>query len=124
MAETTVLYVDDDPANRHLLVRLFGRKRPDDRVLVAATGGEALEMADQNDFDLVLLDLTLPDLSGEEVLKTLKAEHQMPVVIISGHDDPVTKERLAAAGAAGYLAKPFDATQLFTLVEETLAEQP
>lgn len=115
-----VLYIDDDDMNRHLMTRLFGRKRPGDRLLVAASGGEGLEQARGTKVDLVLLDLTLPDMDGEEVLDALKAEHGMPVAILSGHADGETSNRLTERGADAYVTKPFDAGELFELIEGLL----
>jgi len=116
----TILYIDDDAANRHLMTRLFGRKMPGDHLVVAATGREGLEHVPGDGIDMVLLDLTLPDMSGEEVLQTLKEAHEIPVVILSGHDDPETRRRLTERGADAYVTKPFDANELFSLIEGLL----
>lgn len=117
----SVLFVDDDQLNRHLMARLFRKHRPDDRLLVAASGDDALAQARANDVDLVLLDLTLPGISGEEVLRILKTEASMPVVILTGHVDPGIERRLTDLGAAAYVAKPFDAKELFALIGRLLS---
>ena len=117
-----VLYIDDDAANRHLMARLFTRKLPDHQLTLAATGEEGLQQAESDDIAVVLLDLTLPDMSGEEVLQTLKARHELPVVILSGHDDPATRRRLTEEGADAYITKPFDANELFRVIGSLLGE--
>lgn len=70
--------------------------------------------------DLVLLDLTLPDMSGEEVLLTVRPERSIPVVIISGHDGPATADHLHDLGVSAYVTKPFEAEDLFSLIEGLL----
>lgn len=120
-AGRVVMYVDDDAANRHLMTRVFTSKRPAHRLLVATTAAEALEEANANAIDLILLDLNLPDMSGSEVLQIVKKRYAMPVVILSGHSDPETRERLIAAGADSYVTKPFDVAELLALIDRLLA---
>ena len=116
-----ILCVDDDEPNRRLVVRLFERYRPHDRVTGVSSAAEAIERARDEPPDLVLLDLTLGDVAGDEVLRTLKAEMDVPVIIVSGHADLGTRKRLLDAGADGYIAKPVDVDQLFRTVSSLIA---
>jgi CheY-like chemotaxis protein len=115
----TVLYVEDNVSNVRLVEHVLAR-RPEVRLLVAMAGGVGVELAKEHQPDLVLLDMNLPDLSGEVVLQRLRAEPRtrgIPVVIISADATPGQVERLLAAGAADYLTKPFDVAHLLGLVD-------
>jgi CheY-like chemotaxis protein len=88
-------------------------------VHTAPDGRTGLELATQLQPDIVLLDLNLTDMSGEALLRQLRADSRtrsIPVVIVSGDTAPGTIGRLADLGVAGYLTKPFAAAQLSELV--------
>lgn len=116
----TILFVDDDAQNRHLMTRLFQKRRPDDRVLTVASADEAIETARTEIPDLVLLDLNLHGASGEDVLKVLRSESSIPVVMVTGDVDPDIQRRLREQGANDVVLKPFDADALFALIESLL----
>jgi CheY-like chemotaxis protein len=114
-----VLYIDDDEDNIFLLQRLFIRSCPDIQLHTAVTGHDGIRAAIGHQPDLILLDNRLSDTSGEQVLRQLAATPAtaaIPVVILSGDSNPVTVNALLAAGAADFLAKPFEAHQLMTIV--------
>lgn len=91
-------------------------------VALAATAAEALARLVAHDPDLVLLDLNLPDLPGLELLDRLRAQWpKVPVVIISGTDDPILAQSALARGAADYVTKPFPLDRLREVVEGVLA---
>jgi signal transduction histidine kinase/ActR/RegA family two-component response regulator len=104
----TVLYVEDHASNVALVERLLARR--DDYELVTATSGRAgLKLATTVRPDLVLLDLDLPDVSGEDVLADLRADPAtaaIPVVVVSADATARRQERLVQAGAAAYIVKP------------------
>lgn len=116
-----VLHVDDDEANRQLMAKLFARYRPGDELLSASCGRDAIDLARQNRARLILLDLSLPDISGEDVLRTLRLESAVPVVVLSGHADEMTRRRLTDLGADGYVTKPFAIAELREVVDSFLA---
>lgn len=119
-----ILCVDDDPANRKLLERIISR-RSDLRFAIAADASEALEIAKAQRPDILLLDRNLPDMSGDEVLDLLRADpntSDLPVVFVSGDALPDNIERALAAGADGYLTKPFAVQDLFNIIDRLLAE--
>jgi class 3 adenylate cyclase len=108
-----VLVVDDNAANRSVLERRL--LRDGHQVVTAENGVVALELALANEFDLILLDLIMPGMSGFEVLRRLKAaEHtsHIPVVVISALDELDSAVRCIEAGAEDYLTKPFNPTLL------------
>ncbi|MGH9152780.1 MAG: ATP-binding response regulator, partial [Acidimicrobiales bacterium] len=117
----TVLYVEDNLSNVRLVERVVAR-RPGVRLLVAMQGGLAVDLAREHRPGLVLLDLHLPDMSGEEVLRRLRADRRTaatPVVVLSADATAGEVERLRARGAADYLTKPFDVARLLALIDGT-----
>ncbi len=104
-----ILVVDDIEANRDLLSRRLSREGHD--VAVAGGGIEALEKLQRQEFDLVLLDLMMPDMNGFEVLARMKEDdvlRDIPAIMISAIDEMDTVVRCIEAGADDYLPKPFD----------------
>ena len=114
VAETgKILVVDDLESNRDVLSRRLARDGH--RVEVASGGREALRRIASEDFDLVLLDLMMPDMNGFEVLTRLKADerlHETPVIMVSALDEMDSVVRCIEAGAEDYLPKPFNPTLL------------
>lgn len=104
-----ILVVDDNASNRDVLERRL--VRDGHQILTAATGTSALELVGRETFDLILLDLIMPEMSGFEVLRRLKAaEHtsHIPVIVISALDELDSVVRCIEAGAEDYLTKPFN----------------
>jgi class 3 adenylate cyclase len=116
-----VLVVDDNEPNRDLLARRLARDGH--QVELAADGYEALAAVAARPFDLVLLDLMMPGISGYEVLGRLKADErtrEIPVIMISALDEMDTIVRCIEAGAIDYLSKPFDPTLLRARIGSSL----
>jgi len=121
----TVLYVEDMVENVRLVEQILAR-RPSVTLLPAMLAGVALDLARQHHPDLVLLDLHLPDLPGEEVLARLRADpgtSGIPVIVLSADATQDHIDRLRAAGADAYLTKPISVRALLQTVDETLGEQ-
>ena len=115
---TSVLYIEDNPSNVRLVEKIFALGS-DLSLSVAREGAAGLATARELRPDLILLDLHLPDMSGEQVLSALLADPDMantPVIIVSADASPIQAKRLQAAGAVGYLTKPFDVDQLLVAV--------
>jgi adenylate cyclase len=108
-----ILVVDDNSSNRDLL---FRRLSHDGHYVVRAESGRrALKVLAVDEFDLILLDLLMPDLNGFEVLQRLKADERLrdiPVIMISGLQETDSVIRCIEAGAEDYLPKPFNAVLL------------
>lgn len=121
-ASATVLYIEDNAPNFILIEQVFA-KRPAIGILPATTGRRGLELARQYRPTLVLLDVHLPDMSGEEVLEQLQADwrtKEAPVIVISADATAAQRERLLAAGARDYLTKPLDVRQFLEIADEVL----
>ncbi|NEP06037.1 MAG: response regulator [Okeania sp. SIO2G4] len=104
-----ILVVDDNQVNRELLVRRLKRERH--LVTAAINGFQALEIIQSQPFDLVLLDIMMPQMNGYEVLETLKSDPKLrhiPVIMISAVDDIDSIVRCIELGAEDYLSKPFN----------------
>ncbi|MEA3210295.1 MAG: hypothetical protein QOE70_3352 [Chthoniobacter sp.] len=115
----TLLYIEDNLSNLRLVERILAR-RPKVTLLSAMQGSIGLELARQHQPDLVLIDLHLPDLQGDEILRQLRADprtEQMPIVMISADATATQIERLRAAGANDYLTKPIDVRKFLALVD-------
>lgn len=116
-----ILVVDDIESNRDLLAR---RLQQDGHTTVCAAGGfEALELLSKSDFDLVLLDLMMPDINGYQVLIKIRADNQLrniPVIMISALEEDDSVIRCIEAGAMDYLQKPFNPTLLKARINSAL----
>jgi two-component system KDP operon response regulator KdpE len=110
-----VLLVEDEAPMRRFLRSFLSRSAY--RLSEAATGEEALVVAGENPPDLVLLDLGLPDMDGQDVLRRLREWLQSPIIVVSVRDQD--KQKIAALnhGADDYLTKPFSTGELLARIE-------
>ncbi len=109
-----LLVVDDNDDNRYTLTRRLKRQGYDN-VATAEHGRQALELMAARRFDLVLLDVMMPEMDGLEVLETMKSDPALrciPVVMISALDELDSVARCVELGAEDYLTKPFNPTHL------------
>jgi CheY-like chemotaxis protein len=118
-ARTRVLVVDDDEAVRKVSVRALQHKGFE--ATAVATGEEALAMLGQGTFDCMILDLTMPELSGTETLTQVRRSHPvLPVLLASGYQERSVETLLAEDRHLGFVAKPFTPTQLAAQVGDVL----
>jgi CheY-like chemotaxis protein len=125
-ARPTVLYIEDNLANLKLVERVF-EQRTEVNIIPALQGRLGLELAREHHPSLILLDLHLPDMQGDEVLQRLRDDPQTattPVVILSADATPGQIQRLLTAGASAYLTKPLNVRELLRTVDELLGQQP
>ncbi len=118
----TILLVEDNETIRHAFSILL--EDSGYRVLQAGTGEQALGVAKRDQPDLVLMDLGLPDLSGLEVTRRLKADPDTRgsvVVALTGRALETDQAECLAAGCAGYIAKPIDSENLLRTLPDYLA---
>jgi signal transduction histidine kinase len=111
--EGCLLVVDDDEGNRDVLSQRL--KKQGYAVECAKDGRQALEMLESTPYDLVLLDIMMPEMDGYEVLQRLKSDERlrhMPVIMISALSEMESVARCIEMGAEDYLNKPFNATLL------------
>lgn len=117
-----VLYIEDNLSNLRLIERIL-EHCPGVCLITAMQGQLGLDLAEIHAPDWVLLDLHLPDIPGEEVLKRLRANPRtqaIPVTVLSADATAPQIRRLLSAGARDYLTKPVDVRQLLRLLEQTL----
>jgi excisionase family DNA binding protein len=115
--QPTVLVIDDDPALQQLF-KQFLKKAGFGRIVVG-TGSEAIQFAEKQKFDLVFLDLKLPDISGDELYKKLKSLHpDLPIVIITGYPDSEILSKILASGPVTVIQKPIEFEQLNRTVRQ------
>jgi two-component system KDP operon response regulator KdpE len=111
---TTVLVVDDDPAIQRTLA--IGLRARGYDVLPARDGRTAVEACHEDGPDVVLLDLGLPDLSGVEVLRAIRARSAVPVIVLSARHGSDDKVEALDVGADDYVTKPFGMAELLARV--------
>ena len=119
---TTILVVEDDPALR-LALRTMIRSHDFD-VVDVANGEDAVEVASQGEVDLVVLDLGLPDIDGFEVLRRVRTFSDLPVIVLTVHQEQADKIRALDTGADDYVTKPFDTEELLARVRAALRRAP
>jgi PAS domain S-box-containing protein len=120
----TVLCIEDNLSNLQLVEHIL-RHRPGVELISAMRPQLGLDLAAEHQPDLVLLDLGLPDMPGEEVLRSLRTGSKtadLPVVILSADARPGLSTRLLEQGARSFLTKPLDAKELLALVDTMAAD--
>jgi CheY-like chemotaxis protein len=120
-----VLYIEDNLANLKLVQNLV-RHRNGVKIIPAMQGRLGLELARDHHPALVLLDLHLPDIGGEQVLQELRTDpttSSIPVVILSADATPGQVQQLLSAGASAYLTKPFDVRELLRLFDDVAPDR-
>jgi CheY-like chemotaxis protein len=119
-----VLIVDDNEINRDMLSRRLHRKDFD--LSMATSGKDVLKMVKTNFYDLILLDIMMPEIDGYTVLKYLKEDPQLcniSVIMISGLDEMDSVMKCMEIGADDYLTKPFDPEMLKAAIDRCLADK-
>jgi class 3 adenylate cyclase/CheY-like chemotaxis protein len=119
-----ILIVDDNDDNRYTL-QLLLESDGHERITSASGGNEAIALLDKTRFDLVLLDMMMPDLNGDEVLKIIKGKpdtRDIPVVMISADSDTEKVSKCIELGAEDYLPKPFNPTILRARIAAALRQ--
>ena len=118
----TILIVDDTPANLTLLAGLL---QPTYAVKIATRGANAIKLVMEQPPALILLDIEMPDMSGYEVCRDLKANphtHAIPVIFLTSKLDPASEEQGLAAGAVDYITRPISPPILLSRVRAHLAD--
>jgi len=117
----TILIVDDEPEMVEFLEILLGHR--DYHTLAAYSGQECLQHARQRSPDLILLDLFLVDADGLDILRQLRegdTTAHIPVLVVSGRDEPQAKRDSMEAGAEAFLLKPYHPQSLLDKIETYL----
>jgi DNA-binding NarL/FixJ family response regulator len=119
-----VLIVDDHPMMRQGLAQLIDNEIDLEVVAEADTGGEGLDIVVEQKLDLAVLDISLPDRNGLELIKDIRSvKPELPVLIISMHDEALYAERVLRAGARGYIMKQEGGNKLLQAIRQVLTGQ-
>jgi two-component system, chemotaxis family, chemotaxis protein CheY len=120
---TEILVVDDSKVMRDMIVACL-RAIPDTSFVHASSGLEAIERLSLAQFDLMVLDLNMPDIGGVEVLEFVRGQdtlRALPVLIVTTRGDDQSREQVLKAGATSFLAKPFTPDSIIAEVRAILA---
>ncbi len=118
MGRATILVVDDEPKIRNTVRAFLEQDRY--AVLVAGSGGEAIEVTNRLKPDLVVLDLMLPDLPGEEVARSLRTVSEVPIIMLTAKAEEADRVAGLRLGADDYVVKPFSPLELVARVDAVL----
>jgi two-component system, sensor histidine kinase len=111
-----VLLAEDVRANQQIVVRTLQKRGH--AVDVASNGGEALKLASQSNYDVILMDVQMPDMDGFQATTAIRASgSQVPIIALTAHAMVGDRQRCLAAGMDDYLAKPLDLVRLVQVVE-------
>lgn len=116
-----ILHIEDNPSNRKL-VELVVARRPELTLVEAVDGETGLELARALRPILILLDLRLPGIGGEDVLRRLRSDPataDLRVIVLSAEAHPLETSRLLELGADGYVTKPVDVEDLLDVLDTT-----
>ncbi|MGF6753019.1 response regulator transcription factor RqpR [Paraburkholderia sp. GAS334] len=122
MKSLRILLVDDHAVVRQGVRQLLLDRGIASEVAEAETGGEALAVVSKHAFDIILLDISLSDMNGVEVLKRIKRKvPRVPVMMFSMYREDQYAVRALKAGASGYLSKAVDAAQMIAAIQQVAA---
>jgi CheY-like chemotaxis protein len=112
------LCIDDEPLIRDLLRVMLSTNGYE--VVVAGTGEEALSISADDSFDIILLDLRLPDISGIDICARIRENSAVPIIMMSGQTDSQTRAKALDAGSDDFVTKPFDRDMLLAKMRSLL----
>ena len=118
----TILIADDEEDARTIICMRLAKDR-DVRIVEATNGREALALAKEEHPDLVVLDWTMPGMSGLEVMQAFRGDPAMadiPVIMTTGRDDPAERAQARALRVCAYIVKPFDPADLMAKIQAAL----
>jgi two-component system response regulator RegX3 len=115
---TSILIVEDESSFSEALSFLLGKEGYD--VDIAETGTEAIKKFNEKGADLVLLDLMIPEVSGVEVCKAIRATSQVPIIMLTAKDSEIDKVVGLELGADDYVTKPYSSRELMARIKAVL----
>lgn len=113
-----VLVVEDEESYRDSLRHIF--EREGFRVTLAETGKQGIDAFERHGADIVLLDLMLPEVSGTEVFRTIRAQSTVPIIMVTARDDQIDRIIGLELGADDYVTKPYSGRELVARVRNVL----
>src|SRR5579859_7973081 len=120
MSDETVLVIDDEPQIRRVVRNALKDQGEGTRTIEAATGAEGIDMAAAERPALIVLDLGLPDMKGEDVVREIRGWSTAPIIILSARHSEREKVALLDAGADDYVTKPFSTVEFQARVRAQL----
>ena len=118
-----ILLVEDNLMNQKVV--MFNLKKLNCEILAAVTGSQAIDLFKNNTFDLVLMDIMLPEMDGYEITGVIRkiekesnVEKPVPIIALTANTYDNDKEKCFNAGMNDYLSKPFNARQLIDIIEK------
>ena len=118
-----ILIVDDEPAVRDLLSEIV--TTCEDEALTVGSAREAISMLARERISLILLDLAMPEITGDQFLSFIRKKgFKTPVVVVSAHVDEEVEARLKEAGISGIVHKPFEVAEVIDEMEKALYVEP
>ncbi|EKD35060.1 MAG: hypothetical protein ACD_75C02074G0003 [uncultured bacterium] len=117
--EKSILVVEDSPTSRKVISMVIAKRGY--TVNEAATGAVAIRKARERTPDLILLDATLPDMTGYDILHRFKNDVRLknvPIVMLTAKNNPVDRQKGLQGGSVAYLTKPFDPEKLLAVIDE------
>lgn len=121
MVNKSILIVEDDLDNQELLKEIIDFSMPDCSYQLACDGEEAVRLAEKGNFDMVVMDMSVPKKNGYEVLTELRKTRNYqtkPMIALTGHAMKGVKERILDAGFDEYLAKPCKPTDIISTIKK------
>lgn len=115
---TTILLVEDNEMNRDMLSRRLQRRKF--TVITADNGEDAVEKANSESPQLILMDMELPLKDGWTASREIKQQHNIPIIALTAHALSGDREKALAAGCDHYATKPIDFNTLISLIEQYL----
>jgi CheY-like chemotaxis protein len=116
----TILVVDDSVVIRKMVE--IALENENYNIITVANGKDAFSYLDEQDPDLVILDIMLPDVNGLDILKTIKASKEIPVVMLSAKDTPKETNKAKELGANDFIPKPFRDEDLIKKIHELIGD--
>jgi CheY-like chemotaxis protein len=123
MADKKILVVDDSATMRMLIVMTIKKSLPGISVIEAVDGNDAVDKLKANDVDIILTDINMPNMDGNELIKWVRESHSndIPIIVITTEGDEQGMEERKALGANDYITKPIKGPQLKEIVQEFLS---
>lgn len=127
LAAPRILVAEDNAFNSQLLEQLLAQRGH--RARVASDGREALSLAEDGAFDLLLLDIHMPELDGFQVAQAIRQREQttgrhLPIIALTARSSEADRQRCLAAGMDDFLAKPIQASNLWSVIDRVMAAHP
>lgn len=110
----SILYIEDDPRLGEMVQTYLGNSGFE--VTIAKTGANGLALIKKQEFDLLLLDLTLPDMDGLDLCRTVRETSDLPILMLTARGEPMDRIIGLELGADDYLPKPFEPRELLARV--------